>query len=63
MAIGLARLDGASHLNGAAKQQQFFSQGGFTGIRVTDDTEGTAFGDLFGQSVAQGAGPSLQIGE
>jgi hypothetical protein len=46
MAVGLARAHGASHLNGAAKPQQFFRQRGFTRIRVGNDGERPAAPDL-----------------
>jgi hypothetical protein len=46
MAGGLARLDSPGHLDGATKQQQLFGKGGFTGIRMADDAEGTAAADF-----------------
>lgn len=41
MAAGLAAFDGASDLNRARKQQQFFGQRGLTRIRVGNDGERT----------------------
>ncbi len=38
-----SRLDRPGHLDGAAKQQQFFGQGGFTGIRMADNAKCSAF--------------------
>ena len=37
MAVALARLHGASHLNRTAEQQQLFGQGGLAGIGVRND--------------------------
>jgi hypothetical protein len=39
MAAGLARPDGPGLLYGPAKEQQFFRQGGFPGVGMTDDPE------------------------
>jgi hypothetical protein len=41
MTRGFAPFDRACQLNRTAKQQQFFGDGGFTGVRVRDDGEGT----------------------
>ena len=39
MATGLACPDGPGLLNGPAKEQQFFRQGGFPGVGMADDPE------------------------
>jgi len=39
MSGGLSRPDGPGLLNGSAKEQQFFRQGGFPGVGMTDDPE------------------------
>lgn len=40
---GFFGLNGTGDLNGATKEQQFFSQGGFSCVWVTDNAEGSAF--------------------
>lgn len=45
--IGLARLDRTRHLYRATKEQKLLGQGRFTGIRMTDNTEGPATRYLF----------------
>ncbi|HSM75524.1 MAG TPA: hypothetical protein VK852_12840 [Desulfobacterales bacterium] len=47
MAGGLAGLDGAGQLDGAAEKEQFFGQGGLAGVGVADDAEGAPPQDLF----------------
>ena len=42
----LFAFDCACQLNGTAVKQELFSQGGFTGVRVGDDREGTPFFDF-----------------
>jgi hypothetical protein len=39
MAVRLATLDRARHLDELAKQQQLFGDGGFTGIRVRNNRQ------------------------
>ena len=46
MAGGLPGADFTRDLNGTAKPQQLFSQRGFTCVRVRNDREGAATGEL-----------------
>ena len=50
MSRSFSGLNGSGHLDGTAEEQQLFSQGGFTGIRVRNNTEGTAFLDFLFQT-------------
>jgi len=49
----------ACQLDGTAKQQQLFGQGGFARVRMRDDGEGAPAGDFLGDR--QGHGVSLEM--
>ncbi len=53
MTCRLAPLDGASHLDGAAEQQQLLGQRGLAGVGVRDDGEGTSTPDLVRNFLSQ----------
>ena len=55
MAGGLAALDRAGHLDGAAEQQQLLGERGLAGVRVRDDRERASPSDL-GSQVSHGGG-------
>ena len=57
----LAALDGAGQLDGAAKEQQFFSQRGFACVRVRNDRKGSTFGDVAQNFGGEGAGAHQKI--
>jgi hypothetical protein len=46
-------LDRPRQLNGVAKQQQLFRDGGFTRVRVGNDREGSSALDLVGDGTGQ----------
>ena len=49
---GFPRFDRACHLDGATEEQQLFGQGGFTGIGMADDAEGSSFFYFFAMLTA-----------
>ena len=51
MAGGLAPLDRARHLDGAAEQQQLFGQGGLARVGVGDDGKSASFAYFSGSYV------------
>ncbi len=51
LALGL---DLAGQIDGAAEQQQLFGQRGLAGVRMRDDRESAAAGDLSGKRGTRG---------
>ena len=47
VAGGFFRLDRSGQLNGTAEEEEFFREGGFPGVGVADDAEGSSPADFF----------------
>ena len=48
--LDLIRFNSSGNVNGSAVEKEFFRQSGFSGIRVTDDSESTASFNFFFKS-------------